>query len=519
MKKMTKTGAMAVILALLFSTCIGYAKKNSKIAGRELTLRFISREHPSQPVDPHSPVVREIFRRTGVKLEIETVPQSSYEEKKKMLIATNSIPDVIFVTQTDLNNFASTGIFLPVSDYTNKYAPHFNKVMKANPEIKKFYINGKQYGFPVMGQDVTRGGQVPVIRTDLLKKLNLKVPQTWDQLYTVLKKFKEAYPQSYPWICRQHAQNNFLAAIAYPFGAGMRNGTKIYFDKDVEGGKYVYGPIRPEFKDLLTFLHKAYTDKLLAPDYAVCTQAQWIEKMSSGQSLFFYDNAAFAANFNQSLQTIDPSYKLEPIPIMANSKGIRRNFFYSKNWWNNNYAVSSRVKNPVAVVKFFDWLYSPAGYQLTNWGITGEHFTKSGGNYRIAQNVLKKFKDAGDPFRAIQGALGTGLLSPPCVLVDQRVQTEILPKDLQKWYQSFKKDQGMVEPVEDPPFNKEEMARLKKLQPQTDDYYKQEIDKFIMGLRPLAEFDTFAKTLREKGADEMEEIYNRANQRYLKSLK
>ena len=36
------------------------------------------------------------------------------------------------------------------------------------------------------------------VRTDILDKLDLQVPKTWDELYTVLKAMKAAYPDSYP---------------------------------------------------------------------------------------------------------------------------------------------------------------------------------------------------------------------------------------------------------------------------------------------------------------------------------
>ena len=36
------------------------------------------------------------------------------------------------------------------------------------------------------------------VRTDILEQLNLQVPKTWDELYTMLKAMKAAYPASYP---------------------------------------------------------------------------------------------------------------------------------------------------------------------------------------------------------------------------------------------------------------------------------------------------------------------------------
>jgi len=100
-----------------------------------------------------------------------------------------------------LKEFAKTGMFLAVSDYMDQI-PNFSKYVQENPEIKRLYIDGKLYRFPVGVQNHVQLTQAPVIRTDILQKLNLAVPTTFDELYAVLKKMKEAYPDSYPFSSR-----------------------------------------------------------------------------------------------------------------------------------------------------------------------------------------------------------------------------------------------------------------------------------------------------------------------------
>jgi putative aldouronate transport system substrate-binding protein len=63
----------------------------------------------------------------------------------------------------------------------------------------------------------------------------------------------------------------------------------------------------------------------------------------------------------------------------------------------------------------------------------------------------------------------------------------------------------------DPSFTKEEREKLKQLRTQLDAYLTQTMDKFIMTDGAIAkEWDAFIQQCKEKGAEEIEKIYNTA---------
>jgi putative aldouronate transport system substrate-binding protein len=468
---------------------------------KEMTLNMVRYEHPAQVVKQDSPVLKEIYKKTGVKLQVEGVPQSNYTDKKKILVATNNIPDVILVESGDIQQFAKTGIFLNISDYL-EHAPNFKKAIEANPEIKKLMVDGKLYGFPITSQYPFTAAKAPIIRTDILKKLNLPIPQSYDELYTVLKKLKEAYPDSYPFTSRG---TGFLEAIAF----GMGSGNGIYYDPDVNGGSYVYANNKPAFKQVLAYISKMYSEKLIDPDFAVNTLQKWTEKMSTGKSFFYIDNNTFAVNFNQALNKETPEAKLDLIPFMKHGQGKARGFVYAKGWILENYAISSKVKDPVAVVKFYDWLYSPEGTEVTNFGVLGETYEKVDGKPKMLQSVIDKYKNGADPSRLMQSELGLGYLavSPN---VNESPVLEVSDPALARWAKQLEEDPGFYRvPALPPPFTAEENEKIKqitsKLSPINGD-----VLKFMMGARPLGEFDRYAEELTKNGVPELEKIYNDA---------
>lgn len=516
MKKKRSVYLAAVLAVSLVSTMLYGCSKKEEVGSagqatpaasgsaapkQEMTLKLLRPEHPSQPVKQDTPVIRAIANKTGVKLQVESVPQTGYNDKKRALIATNNIPDVIQVVQADLNEFAKTGIFLPISDYLDRM-PNFKKVMQDNPEIKRLYVDGKLYGLPAVVQNNLQYGKAPVIRTDILQKLNLQVPTTFDELYTVLKKMKEAYPDSYPFSSRGLA---FLDAVAF----GMGGGVGIYYDPDVDGGKYVYGSNRPEFKKVLTYLNKLFQEKLLDPDFAVTTTQTWGEKNSTGKSFFIYDNNSFAINYNQALQKDNPQAKFDVIPYFKNEAGKTRGYLYPRGWLNENYAISSKVKNPEAVIKFYDWLYSPEGAEVSNFGILGETYEKVNGEPKVLDSVIAKYKTAADPVRTMMSELGAGFLalSP---LVDERPVTQMSDPIVVKWSEQLKKGPGAyVWPGIGPSFTKEENDKIKEITSKTGPI-EEDILKFIMGSKPLSDFDAFAASLDKAGVAQLEKIFNDA---------
>lgn len=528
-KWLTGAGIVALSAALL-AGCGGTASRgtNKGDAGgqsaapssakpaKTVELTWMRYEHPSQAIVADSTVVQEFLKRKQVKLNVQSVPQSNYDDKKKTLISTNTIPDVLLVKQEDVQNYADSGIFLDLTPYLDKM-PNFKKVIQDHPEINKNKIDGKLYGFPLVTKWGMQGGQMPTIRKDALAKLNVKAPTTYEELYQTLKKMKEAYPDSYPYTARAAngltATENLINPIAFGFGSGYTNptGAKVYYDPADK--KYKFGPFSPEFQEAIVYLRKLYKEKLLDPDYVTATSQIWQEKLSSGKSLFFIDNFGFASSFNLALQKKDPNAQFTVLPTMASNKGVKRSLLYQLDHLGESYVINAKVKNVDEVVSFFDWLYGPEGTDLTSFGVENVDYTKTGGEYKISDAALNKFKDKPDPFRTMQSALGTGYLGLSLHVDDHPGLSFPTPQDTIDWNEAVLKelkDGTAFRQYFDPPFNKEEREKLKQIRTQLDSYLAQTMDKFIITEGALNDWNSFIQQAKAKGADDLVNIYNAA---------
>jgi ABC-type sugar transport system, periplasmic component len=520
-KKLRISGSAAALsIFLLGGTLAGCGdSNNSGNSGSEdgaLSLTWMRYEHPSQAIVSDSKAVREIEKRQNVKLNLQSVPQSNYDDKKKTLIATNTIPDVILVKQDDIQNYSDTGVFLDLAPYIDQM-PNFKKVLEEHPEVKNNYIDGKLFGFPLVTKWDLQAGQIPMIRMDLLKKNDLAVPTTYDELYETLKKLKEANPASFPFASRAAngltGTENLINPIAFGFGSGYTtsNGTKVYYDPATK--RYEFGPYSDAFKDAISWLHKLYSEKLLDQDYTTATSQTWQEKLNSGKSFYFQDNNGFGNTFNTIMQQQDPEAKFDMIPVLEGPGGVKRNLVYSLDHLSESYVISTKVKNPDKVIAFIDWMYGEEGTNITSLGVENEDYVIENGEFKLTEEAKSKYMDKPVPYYAMQSDLGTGYLGL-AMHYDDRPNIPFQAPDSLAWSDTNLKN---VEAginfrfTNDPPFNKEERERLKQLRTELDSFITSNMDKFIIKDGALeSEWASFVEQCKAKGADELLKIYNDA---------
>ena len=519
---------LVVLLALLIPAGMVWSAGQGEGAASTddeiITVTLVTNEHPSSPIDPEAPKYRELTRRTGIRLDIEAVPSSDYSTKRNLMLATGQMPDILRVDIQQAQDFADSGVMMPLMDMIDEHAPNLQSMIEQVPAVQRVMLDNELWYVPIWDVRKKMNAPVPMIRRDLLDELGLDMPNNFDELFTALQAMKEAYPDSQPWTNRSGTRN-LLNRAAYPMGVGYN----IYYDKDIGGGQWVYGTIRPEFSEVLEYFNRAYEEGVLDPDFAVNTSDQWHQKLGSGKSFFYYDNMTFSVNYTIALRGDNPDAAFWPVPVMENDQGRRNNFFYPRSHLQSGYAIGADTDYPEEIIELFDWMASPEGFEITNWGIPGETFEKNGqlfstprllyeyedpGFYEHPQSVLDQYANASDPQRAMRAGIGTGLLQFT-ILVDQKPIYYFDPPLVNDWYVQLEQDPGMLEFVREPPFTADERERLKQLRTDVDNILLPALDQVIIGEMSLQEFANVQTLAIDAGAVEIEEIYNTAEQRML----
>jgi putative aldouronate transport system substrate-binding protein len=461
-----------------------------------------------------SPFGKQLEKETGVKVKYSHPADGQSKEQFNLLIASNNLTDVI---EYDWNNSYPGGpekaiadkVILPLNDLIDKHAPNLKKVLQQDKELDKMLKtdSGKYYVFPMIRPDnglVFRG---PMIRKDWLDELQLPVPTTIDEWYTVLKAFKEKKNASAPFTAQYSNELNIQDA----FIGAFRTANRYYID---DQGKVKYGPVDPQFKDALTLLRKWYAEGLIDRDFALNTDSKSLDnKMMSNASGATV--ALLSGGMGRWMETgkkQDPKFQLVATPYPTLKKGERA-FIGQRDFKYNpiaSKAVTAAAKNPELAVKWLDYAYSEKGSLLFNFGIEGESYSIQNGTPIFTDKITK------DPKYNLQQ------------MVSQYTKPNgPFPGDSRKSFNTFKEQTDAIKVWEQTDAAKhvmplfitptiEESKEVAKMNTAILSYKEEMFVKFIMGKEPIEKFDDYVKRIKDMGSDKVVKIYQDAYDRYNK---
>jgi putative aldouronate transport system substrate-binding protein len=311
-------------------------------------------------------VIKEIEKRTGIKLDIQAVPAQSYAEKAKITIASGKLPDIMHGQKlSEVNTLGSQGAIAPITKYLDKL-PNFKKLYVDNAEnnwVMKSWTDdkGDLYTWPIYGvsRDVNHGF---LYRKDILDKNGIKEWTNTEEFYQAMKKLKEIYPNSTPIVSKTQA--NIFRDWAYGWGIGGTSYPAAYDEKTKE---WKLATTSKEFKDMLDFMKKLYNEGLLDPEFVTDTQASWTAKMTQNDKAFVtYDWIGRLDMFYDQVKSQIPDYNLR----YANPVGPTGNIRTLNKVQDFGIMVANNDKKEIAL-KLLDYLTSPSGAELITMGVKG----------------------------------------------------------------------------------------------------------------------------------------------------
>ncbi|MEZ7124347.1 extracellular solute-binding protein [Nonomuraea sp. AD125B] len=463
---------------------------------------------------------QELTKRTNVTLKPVEVPLSDYEKKRGLLVGSGQAPLVIPKTYHPQEEaFVASGAILPVSDYFDLMPNLKDKIAKWNmgPDLDTLrQADGRIYLLPGLHEEVWVDYTLAV-RTDILEKLKLEVPKTWDDLYTVLKAMKAEYPDLYPMTDRWGVPTpggNLLKLVAQAYGT--KGGWEYqHATFDTASGKFVYTGAMPQYKQMIEYLAKLVKEKLLDPESFTQQDEQAKQKFNSGKSFVISTNAQTIINdYRPTLTKLVPDAKIAKIPVPMGPVGE----YKIGTRLENGVMISKKAlenKNFVAMMQFIDWLwYSDQGQEFAKWGVEGVTYTKDGsGAYQLAKDVDFVGLNPGAPkhlqkdFGFSNGVFAYGGTT---ALLNSTFSPEEL--EFQKVMNARK-----AWPIEPPhPFNEEEREQATLWETPLKDYVTQQTLKFILGERDLGEWDAYVKELEGKNMTSYVNLVNTAYERFKK---
>ncbi|MER5457070.1 extracellular solute-binding protein [Micromonospora sp. NPDC002389] len=496
-----------------------YAVGTQFKATEPISFSVLYNNHPNYPLKNDWLFWSELTSRTNVKLDPVAVPLSDYNQKRSLLIGAGDAPLLIPKTYPpDVNTFVSSGAILPVSDYLDLMPNLKEKIEKWNlqPEIDTLrQQDGKFYLLPGLHEKPWHDYSL-AIRTDILEELNLEIPKTWDELYTVLKAMKAAYPDVYPFSDRWSQPNpagNLLNLLAVTHGLDGAGWNFQHMSWNAQAQKFEYTGASEHYRHVLEYLNKLVAEKLLDPESFTQTDDAARQKLANGKSFVISANAQAVVNdYRPDLAATNPKAKIAKIPLPVGPAGE----INPSSRLENGMMISSKArdsKNFVAMMQFVDWLwYSDAGQEFAKWGVEGTTFVKdASGKPTLAPDVNVIGLNPSAPkhlqkdFGFYNGVFAYG--GKP-----ELVQAFFSPEEQE--FQQVMNARAPKSPPPPYPLNDEEREQVSLWETPLRDHVYQATLQFVLGQRDLGQWDAYLAELKSKNMDAYVELANKAYERY-----
>jgi putative aldouronate transport system substrate-binding protein len=463
----------------------------------------------------------ELTRRTNVTLEPVAVPGSDYNQKRSVMVSAGNAPLLKPKTyHPDEEAFVAGGAILAVSDYTDLMPHYSDKVKRWNlrADLDTFaQEDGKYYLLPGVHEGVWQDYSL-AMRTDVLTRLGLAVPRTWDELTTTLRELKKAYPNQYPlsdrWSTPPRPGANALISIVGQ-GYGVNSGwswNPAYWD--ATAGKFAFTGATDQYRQMLQYLATLVSEKLVDPESFTQTDDDARQKFANGKSLVMCCNAQTLVKEARADIAKIPGATVAKIPLPMGPMGAS---LPPDNRLENGMMISRKAlenKNFVAMMQFVDWLwYSDAGQMFSRWGVEGQTYTGKveDASFKLDPQVKWSGLNPGAP-KDLQVDYGysngvfayggsTAMLSSQFSAEEKVFQAEMSKRK--------------IRPV--PPGHPLSLAEREQVTLQEaalHDHVDQQTLKFILGQRPLSEWDAYLAELKGKNLAQYVDTLNKAYERF-----
>ncbi|NEE02862.1 extracellular solute-binding protein [Phytoactinopolyspora halotolerans] len=313
---------------------------------------------------------------TGKNLDITWVPNSNYEDRTSVAMASDDVPQVM-VIQGKTPAFvqsAEAGAFWDLTEIIHDYP----NLAPANEQIHlNSSINGTNYGI-FRARDEMRAAVV--IRKDWMENLGYDLPETVDDLYELARAFTEDDPDgngeddTYGIVIPQWP-GGYATASPYDLIETWFGAPNGWGERD---GRLVPGFSTPEFLEANRFVKDMIDNGFVNQDFATMDSANWNDPFFNGQGGIIVDVSSRAGSIMTLFKDADPDDydKVTMAGNLIGPDGERHS--YPTVGFNGFLAISKqsvRTEEELdEILSFLDTLNAKEGQVLLNNGIEGKNF-------------------------------------------------------------------------------------------------------------------------------------------------
>lgn len=493
----------------------------------KITLKVLMKGNPDVEDFNTNGFTKWLEEKTNIHVDFSIADPKNLQEKLNLALSSGDLPDVILnldVSPAQQMLYGSQGVIIPLQDLIEQNAPNVKKMFNERPEIKQAITapGGNIYSLPRVNDCFHCAlDRKMYVYQPWLKKLNLQEPTTPDEFEQMLLAFKNQDP------------NGNGKKDEIPLAAAIGSAPSevevflmnafIYDDSTkrllLENGKIDVAYNKPGWKDGLIYLHKLYSEGLIAPQSLTQDRAS-LKKMAENPDVPIL--GAAPAHSPSSFTVVDSPSKrwvdFQPIKPLKGPTGLMTATYVPyDNISNGQFMITKANKHVAESIRWADAFYKLEVGISANIGVQGKDWdmAKPGDKGRDEQQSVYTVINpvTGTQNRTWDG-LGLGYLTDKDYY--RGLTVKAYPDKEKMYYDVTKVNYDPYKQIVDkivPPlyFTKDESTQVAEVETNLITYMQTMKAKFINGDADInKEWDNYVKTLDGMGLKQYLSIYQQA---------
>lgn len=493
--------AISTAITLSLTACSGGdpASEGEEVSTKD-SITWMAMLHTATTPEADGVIETALEEHTGLKIEMQWVPDASKDEKINAALASDSLADLVSltnITNTTVRQAMASGQFWDVEPYLADY-PNLSKIPEATLESAK--IDGTLYGVPYQ-KPIARYGVL--VRQDWLDNLGLEEPHTIEELTEVARAFSEDDPDgngqddTVGFYDREESYLVGFRSLAGYFGAGQQ------FEV-TDDGEVVPTFTTEPFMEAMEWYRSIHENGWMNEEFVTVQKQNQKDGIAQGKGGIVISGLFEAKNFYEAALAADPQtpMKWALINDMTYDDVERRVLTDTNGGMGGWLAVPrSQVTTEAdlrVVLGFIDSLMDEEPFDLMTNGVEGVHYElDADGVVKMLDNTL--WEQEVQPFSS----------SRPSELVT-RFNTSSEYTNLANELMAENAEYVVVNPAQSLT-SKTYDAQWSTIQQQVNDAYNQ----YMVGQIEMADFEKVVEGLGSQGLDqisaEFTESYAKAN--------
>lgn len=486
--------------------------------------------------------VQELEEKTGIHLEWQVAATSdNVRDKIGTLFASGDMPDIILTGVSASNRydkgteamFGAQGLVLPLNEYIDTVSVGYKTAFDEMDGMNEYVTtpDGNIYSLPnVDGSLHVQYNMKLWINTVWLDNLGLKMPETTEEFYEVLKAFKEYDANG------NGDSNDEIPLSTVVSGAGTQldgflmnpfqltpETNKLY----VDNSSVTYSPVQDNYKAGLKYLNKLYSEGLINPESFTQDRNNQVNVNESGKDCVIGAFLAQRPGYACDLDTYpENSKKWEQYQSLPPLKGPSGKAIASWDpyvmYQTGMTFISSTCSNPEAAFRLIDYLATEEGSMRSAIGIEGVHWNpaKEGELGLNGEPAIYTVTDA-DAANQTLGQLA-GLIRTPEMVNGATTNQNPYAADVRPiigrqlvMYNASLEHEKVRQPLEsvmpDLYMSEENAAEMSLLKTSVQDTQKEMMTQFIVGSKDIdGDWESYKSALENVGLSRYLELLQEA---------